>query len=116
MPPKPKAKASATRSAAPEKSGPSPRHKAKPTASLRKPSAPKSVDDFVLEGTAPPAKEDPRGRALVVRRGGTERRRTTVYFDPALAKRLNVYCAQHDLEMSQVVGEAVEALLGKRGG
>jgi hypothetical protein len=52
----------------------------------------------------------------VVRRGGTERRRTTVYFDPALAKRLNVYCAQHDLEMSQVVGEAVEALLGKRGG
>jgi hypothetical protein len=52
----------------------------------------------------------------VIRQGGTERRRTTVYFAPELARRLNVYCAQHDLEMSQVVGEAVEALLGKKGG
>jgi hypothetical protein len=52
----------------------------------------------------------------VVRQGGTERRRTTVYFDPELAKRLNVYCATHDLEMSLVVGEAVEALLSKKGG
>jgi hypothetical protein len=51
----------------------------------------------------------------VVRQSGTERRRTTVYFEPELARRLNVYCAQHDLEMSQVVGEAVEALLGKKG-
>jgi hypothetical protein len=51
----------------------------------------------------------------VVRQGGTERRHTTVCFDPELARRLNVYCAQHDLEMSPVVGEAVEALLGKKG-
>lgn len=119
MPAKPKAKASAPRGAAPEKPAPPPRRKAKPTASLRKASAPKSVDDFVSQGetaTARPAKEAPRRRALVLRQNGTERRRTTVYFEPELAKRLNVYCAQHDLEMSQVVGEAVEALLGKKGG
>ncbi len=119
MPPKPKAKASAPRSAAPEKPAPSPRRKTKPTASLRKASAPRSVDDFVSQGeaeTARPAKEAPRRRALVLRQNGTERRRTTVYFEPDLARRLNVYCATHDLEMSQVVGEAVAALLVKKGG
>jgi len=89
----------------------------KPTASLRKPSAPKSVDDFVLAGgespgaAAPAAGAGAKNRTVVTRKDGSERRRTTVYFEPELARRLNVYCAHHDLEMSQVVGEAVEAWL-----
>jgi hypothetical protein len=93
--------------------------KKKPIASLRKPSAPKSVDDFVTAGgeaSAGAASEGgPRSPTLVARKDGTERRRTTVYFAPELSRRLNVYCATHDLEMSQVVGDAVEALLVKKG-
>lgn len=92
----------------------------KPTASLRKPPAPKSVDDFVTgsgQPQAPPAPRSaapsapPKSRTLVARKDGTERRRTTVYFEPELFKRLNVYCAQQDVEISQVVGQAIEAFL-----
>jgi hypothetical protein len=106
--------------AARERPQPAAHGKKKPTASLRKPSAPKSVDDFVTAGGessagSTPREGGPKNRTLVARKDGTERRRTTVYFAPELAKRLNVYCATHDLEMSQVVGEAVERLLTKKG-
>lgn len=115
-----KAKASASKKpAARERPQPTASGKKKPTASLRKPSAPKSVDDFVTAGGEAPAgaasEGAPRSRTLVARKDGTERRRTTVYFAPELARRLNVHCATHDLEMSQVVGDAVEALLAKKG-
>jgi hypothetical protein len=123
-----KAKASAPkRPAARERPPPSAPGKKKPTASLRKPPAPKSVDDFVTgsgQQETPPAPRSvtpktsapPKSRTLVARKDGTERRRTTVYFEPELFKRLNVYCAQQDLEISQVVGEAVEAFLGRQPG
>lgn len=122
-----KAKANAAKKpAARERPPASAPGKKKPTASLRKPPAPKSVDDFVTgsgQPQAPPApppaprsagqkpSASPKSRTLVARKDGTERRRTTVYFEPEMFKRLNVYCAQHDLEISQVVGEAVEAFL-----
>lgn len=117
-----KAKASAPKKpVARERTKPVASGKKKPTASLRKPSAPRSVDDFVAAGgeasasSAPASEGGPRSRSLVARKDGSERRRTTVYFAPELARRLNVYCATHDLEMSLVVGDAVEALLAKKG-
>ncbi len=55
------------------------------------------------------------GRGVVVRADGTERRRTTVYLPPSLARRLTVYCAGEGLEMSEVTAAALEAWLGARG-
>jgi len=44
---------------------------------------------------------------VIVRKDGRQRRRTTVYFEPALAKKLKVYCAAEGRELSVVVSEAV---------
>jgi hypothetical protein len=64
----------------------------------------------------PPASAAPaRGRGLVTRADGTERRRTTVYLPPALVRRLKHYCDDEEVEMSKVVSEAVAALLDARG-
>lgn len=113
MPAKAKEKAKSPRRPPPQASSPG-RPKAQPRASARQPSPATSA---VRPKTGLGRQDDssPRRRSLVTRQNGTERRRTTVYFEPGLARRLNVYCATHDLEMSQVVGEAVEALLRKKG-
>jgi hypothetical protein len=48
---------------------------------------------------------------IVQRRSGRARRRTTVYFDPQLARRLKVYCATYGVELSELVEKAVRAHL-----
>ena len=42
-----------------------------------------------------------------------ERTQTTIYFLPELKKRLAVYCAEHDVEMSAIVNEAVAKFLDR---
>jgi hypothetical protein len=56
-----------------------------------------------------------RSKAIVTRTSGVERRRLTVYLPPALAKRLAVYAAGAEVEMSEVAAEAIEAWLQARG-
>ena len=92
----------------------------KPAVTLRRP--PSSVDAFVAGGDvqAPGYPEAQASkhldsqtseRSVIVRKDGRQRRRTTVYFEPALAKKLKVYCAAEGRELSAVVSEAVEAFI-----
>lgn len=41
----------------------------------------------------------------------SERRRTTIYFEPETFKRLKVYCAMEDVEMSETANKAIEHYL-----
>jgi len=52
-------------------------------------------------------------RALVARKDGRKLRRTTVYLPNEVASRLLVYCAEHDIDMSRVVTEAVRRWIGR---
>ena len=49
--------------------------------------------------------------AVVTRKNGRQRRRTTVYLPPELAQSLKVRCAQEGRELSALVTEALEAYL-----
>jgi hypothetical protein len=53
-------------------------------------------------------------RDLVERSGGRLMRRMTVYFDPALADRLEGYCGRR-LKLSDEIGTAVDAYLRSKG-
>jgi hypothetical protein len=44
---------------------------------------------------------------VLTRSDGREVRRLTLYLPADLAKRLAVFCAEHDADMSDVVSEAV---------
>jgi len=96
----------------------------KPVVSIRRPPSTPDPDDVerFVSGDGPtnvqPLKpldvqtpERPAGRALVQRKSGRTRRRTTVYFPPELAKRLAVHCAGEGTELSEVVSRAVVAYL-----
>lgn len=50
-------------------------------------------------------------RSVVARTDGRTLRRMTLYLPDELARKLAVYCARKDLEMSVVVSEAVRAHL-----
>ncbi len=54
-------------------------------------------------------------RAVLARKDGRELRRMTLYLPSELARRLAVYCAEHDLEMSDVVTAAVQVHFGAKG-
>ncbi len=67
-------------------------------------------DAFVSEGTSKPAPgaegtRKPKGK--VQRADGTEARRLVVYLPPELMQRLRVHCAEAEVSLSEVVGEAV---------
>jgi hypothetical protein len=49
---------------------------------------------------------------VLTRSDGREVRRLTLYLPADLAKRLAVFCAEHDADMSDVVSEAVSKRLG----
>ncbi len=51
-------------------------------------------------------------RALVARKDGRKLRRTTVYLPNKVANRLLVYCAEHDVDISSVVTDAVRRWIG----
>ena len=46
-----------------------------------------------------------------MRKDGREVKRTTVYLPPAMAKRLAIYCIEHDKDMSDVMAAALEKYL-----
>jgi len=54
-------------------------------------------------------------KAIVTRASGVERRRLTVYLSPALPKRLVVYAAGAEIEMSEVAADAIEEWLQAHG-
>ena len=49
--------------------------------------------------------------AIIERKNGRKRRRRTVYFSPDLDTDLRKYCAEHDIEISIAVEQAVEDYL-----
>jgi len=57
--------------------------------------------------TEPPRTGTSRAPGIVQRQDGRLRRRLTIYLSPELAKRLAIHCASSDLEMSEVVEEAL---------
>ena len=56
----------------------------------------------------------PTNPTLVQRRDGRQLRRMTVYLAPELAKRLQHHCVETDQDMSDVIQEALGALLARR--
>lgn len=62
-----------------------------------------------VEVAAPPRKHVPK--SVVARSDGRTLRRMTVYLPDDLARKLAIYCATEDQEMSAVVSEAVQRLL-----
>jgi hypothetical protein len=49
----------------------------------------------------------PLRAGIIQRRSGRARRRTTVYFDPQLARTLKIYCATNGIELSDFVDSIV---------
>lgn len=64
-------------------------------------------------GTRTSGRSDVRAVGLVERADGRQRRRLTIYLPVELAKRLVVHCAAGELEMSDVVTDAVERELAR---
>ncbi len=62
-----------------------------------------------VETAAPPRKHVPK--SVVARSDGRTLRRMTVYLPDDLARKLAIYCATEDQEMSAVVSEAVRRQL-----
>ena len=79
----------------------------KPKISVRRPPADaEKVDAFISGGAGEKAK---RPDVQTSKQPG--RRQTTIYFDQATIKRLKIYCAANDSEMSATVNAAVVAYL-----
>ena len=84
--------------------------KQKPAVKVRKPPE-ASVDSFVAGRPNVQASKHSNARGVVARADGRELRRMTVYLPVDLAKRLAVYCAAEDRDLSEVIAEAVAARL-----
>jgi hypothetical protein len=79
------------------------------------------------QATKPPAAQETKpsraratkvegeGRLVFVRADGREIKKVSIYFARDIAKRLAVYCAQVDRDMSDVVNELVAMHLPKEG-
>jgi len=50
---------------------------------------------------------------LVTRSDGRQVRRLVAYFDPELAKRLERYAVDHEVDVSGAIVEAVRRMLGE---
>jgi hypothetical protein len=84
--------------------------KPKPVVALRKPKTaidPAAADAFVASGKTSSSQD-----VKTSKRPKVEKRRMTIYFDPSVAKRLIVHCAQRDVDLSATVNAAVAAMLG----
>ena len=51
-------------------------------------------------------------RSIAKRKTKPDRRRTTVYMDMSLARKLAAHCAENDLDMSDAVNAALRSYLG----
>ena len=95
----------------------------KPKLSLRPPSSPTVVEQFVAFGAghastqtserpdALPEKPALRGPGLVQRQSGVVRRRMTVYLPPDLAQSLQLGSVKEGREISEMVSDAVQQYL-----
>lgn len=84
----------------------------KPTIAPRKPPRSDVRDRFVTEGRpGAQAPRHPGARAPIVRADGRELRKLHVYVDAATAKKLAIYCAETERDLSNVVDEAVSKYL-----
>lgn len=71
-----------------------------------------SLQPLASNSQQPEAEEPPRGtrrRGIVVRAGGVERARLTVYVDVQIAERLRRWAFEHGAELSEVAAEAIAA-------
>lgn len=62
------------------------------------------------------SRRPPQSKAVVERADGRTLRRMTVYLPTDLAKRLALYCTEHELDMSAVIAESVARTLGRSEG
>lgn len=92
----------------------------KPTVHIRKPHrvTPEAIERFVQEAPELTALSSTSGRPDVqtserssASTSGGERRRTTIYFQPETIKALKLRAVEEDLQMSDLVDEAVRAWL-----
>jgi hypothetical protein len=89
----------------------------KPRAALkpRRAPDPAAVDAFVSGQPAPkPARSRREGRAVLVRKDGRQVRRTTIYMEVELAKRVGIHAVERGIDQTQIIQEALEEYLGKR--
>jgi hypothetical protein len=101
----------------------------KPAVALRKPPPvvdPKLAEQFVRGGGVPPeapavsisGKVHGRGprRSFITRSDGRELRRMTVYLPPELARRLAVYAAKTDSDISAAIASICDDFLARADG
>ncbi len=74
--------------------------------------APSSSVHPVAQYTGTPSTSSAR-RKLVTRSDGRQVRRLVAYFDPELAKRLERYAVDHEVDVSGAIVEAVRRMLGE---
>lgn len=89
----------------------------KPRAALkpRRAPDPAAVDAFVTGKSAPqPTRSRPEGRAVLVRKDGRQVRRTTIYMEVELAKRVGIHAVERGVDQTQIIQEALEEYLSKR--
>lgn len=95
----------------------------KPTVHIRRPHrvTPEAIERFVQEApeltVLPPTPGRPDVQASErpdASTSGGERRRTTIYFQPETIKALKLRAVEEDLQMSELVDEAVRSWLERR--
>lgn len=88
----------------------------KPNVSVRKPPAEDNtadIEEFINSGDAQTSKHSD-GQTSERSNDNNERRRTTIYFNADTAKKLRIYCAAEDREMSEVTNQAVAEFLSNK--
>lgn len=90
----------------------------KPRATLkpRRAPDPAAVDAFIA-GKSQPAATSPRtkGRAVLERKDGRKVRRTTIYMEVSLAKRVARHAVEREVDQTQIIQEALIEYLEKQG-
>lgn len=94
----------------------------------RKAPDPSAVEAFIAGKPAPstndradsppiaPAPALESGRKVIERKDGRQLRRTTIYLEASLARRISVYAATHDMDQSTIIRAAVESWLTQHSG
>ena len=77
--------------------------------------APAEASATLRAAKARPASRKETPRSIVARSDGRTLRRMTLYLPEELARKLAIYCAREDQEMSAVVSEAVRRQLARMG-
>lgn len=78
--------------------------------------APKSAKRTTKSGKHVSKSGRPRseGRVVLVRQDGRQVRRTTIYMEVELAKRVGIHAVERGVDKTQIIQEALEEYLAKR--